>query len=85
MTYLEDVALGSFSRKARQVYAGFGNAIRDPAPFHLSFDGHQLSTSFVGLDFDGLSLVQGVNVPPDHFEVAPASRHYSIHASMPRP
>ncbi|MGC8642635.1 MAG: DUF5696 domain-containing protein [Isosphaeraceae bacterium] len=81
VAYLEDVALGSFSRKARQVYAGFGNVVRDPAPFVLNFDGHQLSTSFIGLDFDGgLSLVQGVNVPPDHFQVAPAARHYSIHA-----
>jgi Family of unknown function (DUF5696) len=81
VTYLEDVALGSFSRKARQVYAGFGNVVRDPAPFILNFDGHQLSTSFVGLDFDsGLSLVQGIDVPPDHFEVTPAVRHYSIHA-----
>lgn len=78
---LEEVALGPFSRSAKQVYAGIGNVVRDPGPFRLHFDGHQLATSFVGLDFEGApSLVQAVDVPPDSFEVDPAQRHYSIHA-----
>ncbi len=78
--YLEDVAAGPWSDTARQVYAGVGNVIRDPGPFRLGFDGHQLSTSFVGFDFaGGISLVQGVDVPPDHLQVTPSSRHYSLH------
>lgn len=79
--YLEDVATGPWSRTARQVYAGHGNVIRDPQSFLLGFDGHRLATSFVGFDFDGaFSLVQAVDVPPDHLSVRPADRHYTLHA-----
>jgi len=78
--HLEDVACGPWSETARQVYAGVGNVIRDPGPFRLGFDGHQLSTSFVGFDFaGGTSLVQAVDAPPDYFQVAPDARHYSLH------
>ncbi|MCR4412385.1 MAG: hypothetical protein NUV77_08175, partial [Thermoguttaceae bacterium] len=76
---LEDVAAGPWSQSARHVYAGEGNVIRDPGPFRLGFDGHQLATSFVGFDFETASVVQGVDVPPDHLEVAPDRRHYSLH------
>ncbi|MDY0168681.1 MAG: hypothetical protein RBS80_19185 [Thermoguttaceae bacterium] len=80
--FLEDVAAGPFSREARQVYAGHGHVVREPGPFALRFDGHRLATSFVGADFDGgLSLVQGVDVAPDRFEVAPDRRHCSLHAA----
>ncbi len=79
--YLEDVAAGSWSEAARQVYAGHGNVVREPGSFRLSFDGHRLATSFVGFDFPGgLSVVQGVDVPPDELRVEPADRHYSLHA-----
>lgn len=78
--HLEDVACGTWSDTAWQVYAGVGNVIRDPGPFRLHFDGHQLATSFVGFDFaGGISLVQGVDVPPEHLEIAPEARHYSLH------
>jgi len=77
--HLEDVAAGPWSQPARQVYAGQGNAIRQPGPFRLGFDGHQLSTSFVGFDFEEASMVQGVDVPPDHLEISPERRHYSLH------
>lgn len=77
--HLEEVAAGPWSQPARQVYAGQGNVIRQPGAFRLGFDGHRLSTSFVGLDFEDASVVQGVDVPPDHFEVAPQRRHYSLH------
>jgi hypothetical protein len=81
VVWLEDVAAGPFSDTARQVYAGVGNVIREPGAFRLGFDGHQLSSSFVGLDFaGGTSLLLGVDVPPDHFEVNPGRRHYSLHA-----
>ncbi len=80
VVYLEDVAAGPFSQAAAQVYAGTGNVIRRPETFRLNFDGHQLSTSFVGLDFDsGISLVEGVDVPPDCFQVRPSQRHYTLH------
>lgn len=78
--WLEDVAAGPWSESAKQVYAGPGNVIRDPGPIRLGFDGHRLSTSFVGFDFTGgMSLVQGVDVPPEQLEVAPAERRYSLH------
>ena len=80
--YLEDVAVGPWNCKARQVYAGHGNVVREPGPYSLRFDGHRLSTSFVGVDFEGgLSLVQGVDLAPDRFEVAPDRRHCSLHAA----
>lgn len=80
VVWLEDVSAGPWSETARQVYAGVGNVVRDPGAFRLGFDGHQLSSSFVGFDFaGGISLVQGVDVPPDHLDVAPARRHYSLH------
>jgi hypothetical protein len=79
--YLEAVALGPWSRPARQVYAGHGNVVRDPEAFALEFDGHRLATSFIGIDFQGgPSVVQGVDVPPARFEVDPGERHYSIQA-----
>ena len=79
--YLEDVAAGPWSQPARQVYAGHGNVVRQPEAFRLGFDGHRLATSFVGFDFSGgLSMVQGVDVPPSDFRVEPADRHYSLHA-----
>ena len=64
--YLESVATGPWSASARRVYAGVGNVIEEPGAFHLGFDGHHLATSFVGFDFEnGLSMVQGVDTPPD--------------------
>jgi hypothetical protein len=79
--YLEDVAAGPWSRAVGQVYAGPGNVIRRPQAFDLSFDGHRLSTSFVGMDFEGgPSLVQGVDVPPTAFRVRPDQEHCSLHA-----
>ena len=79
--YLEDVAAGPWSEPARQVYAGHGNVVREPGAFRLGFDGHRLATSFVGFDFPGgLSVVQGVDAPPDELRVEPHDRHYSLHA-----
>jgi len=81
VVYLQDVAAGPWSEAAERVYAGAGNVLRKPGAFRLNFDGHRLSTSFVGLDFaGGGSLVQGVDVPPELLDVRPAERHYSLHA-----
>jgi len=79
--WLEGVAAGPWSRQAEHVYAGHGNVIRRPEAFELGFDGHRLATSFVGFDFEGgVSMVQGVDVPPDALRVRPDDRHYSLHA-----
>lgn len=78
--YLEDLSVGAWTEKARRVYAGTGNVLEDPKAFRLGFDGHRLSTSFVGLEFEnGLSLVQAVDTPPSSFDVDPATKNYSLH------
>ncbi|MCC6698855.1 MAG: hypothetical protein IT365_24740 [Candidatus Hydrogenedentes bacterium] len=75
VAYLEKIALGPWSRDVHRLYAGVGNVIEKPEACMLHFDGHQLSTSFVGLDFvDGPSMVQAVDVPPTMFRAAPADR-----------
>lgn len=76
---LEDVAVGSWSEQAKRVYAGQGNVIVEPEAFSLGFDGHRLSTSFVGFDFGDIKIVQAVDNPPDHLAVDPKSRAYSLH------
>lgn len=81
VTYISDVAAGEWTERVRHVYAGAGNVIRDPQAFALGFDGHQLSTSFVGFDFaNGISLVQAVNVVPDRLEIAPDAKRYTLHS-----
>ena len=43
-------------------------------------DGHLDSTSFVGFDFaGGISIVPGVDAPPESFKVDPDARFYSLH------
>jgi hypothetical protein len=80
VVWLEDVAAGPWSEEVAQMYAGVGNVIRKPGFLRLAFDGHSLSSSFVGFDFaGGVSIVQGVDVPPDHLLVAPEQKHYSLH------
>jgi hypothetical protein len=83
VVYIEDLSAGPWSATPHQVYAGVGNVIRDPEAFDLGFDGHQLSTSFVGFDFkDSLSLVQAVDVPPSRLEVNPGLRLSTLHAPL---
>ncbi|HOW18745.1 MAG TPA: hypothetical protein PLC79_06875, partial [Phycisphaerae bacterium] len=78
---LEDVAAGPWTEQATRVYAGQGNVICKPEAFELPFDGHRLSTSFVGFDFaNGLAMVQGVDVPPDRLAVDPNAREYTLHS-----
>ena len=79
VTYLERVSVGPWSQPATRVYAGPGNVIETPDDFTLSCDGHQVATSFVGMDFDpGPSLVLAVDVPPDQFRVESESRTYTL-------
>jgi hypothetical protein len=77
--YLESVSTGPWNAVAKRIYAGDGNVLQDPAAFNLSFDGHRLSTSFVGLEFDdGASMVEAVDVPPTTFDVDPQSHTYAL-------
>ena len=78
--HLEDMAAGAWSERAVRVYAGPGNVIEEPQAFRLKANGHYMATSYVGFDFaNGISLIQGVNVPPDHLAVDPEARLYSLH------
>lgn len=77
---ITDFALGPADQGARQVYFGHGYVIRDPEPFRISFGGHSLASSHVGVDFDqGVSLLTASDVPPVAFEVDPDRRRYSLH------
>ncbi len=80
--HLEDVAVGQWDLPLERVYAGTGNVVDHPGPFQLSFDGHRLSTSFVGYEFaPGLALVEAADVPPTRLDVQPAAKHASLHVS----
>jgi len=80
--YLEDIATGSWSAPIFRVYAGPGNVVQKPGAFRLGFDGHRLSTSFVGLEFEGgLKLVQAVDLPPTALGVDPEQQHASLHVA----
>ncbi|MFA0732889.1 MAG: hypothetical protein RJAPGHWK_001867 [Candidatus Fervidibacter sp.] len=80
---ITDCAVRSWSEIAERVYIGHGNVIVRPQAFRLGADGHRLSTRHAGMDFaNGISVVVGVDNPPDFFECQPSSRHYSIHAHM---
>jgi hypothetical protein len=77
--YLEGVSAGAWSETVARVYGGPGNVIEKPRAFRLGFDGHNLSTSFVGFDFaNGTSLVQNSDTIPDRLEVDPERRIYSL-------
>ncbi len=82
VVYIEDVAAGPWSETAARVYAGVGNVLERPGAFDLPFDGHQLASSYIGLDFSGVSIVQGTDVAPNRFECAPEARVYTIHTPL---
>jgi len=76
---LDEVAAGPWTSPVRRIFAGDGNVIDRPGAFDLGFDGHRLSTSFVGFEFaDGTALVQGVDAVPDALRVDPAARRASL-------
>lgn len=78
--HLEDLAVGPWSERAVRVYAGAGNVMQDPKAFRLRYNGHFLSTSYIGLDFPGnISIVEGIDVPPDHLGVDPDLQSYALH------
>ncbi len=76
--YLQQVALGAWSEKARRVYGGVGNVFEDPQAFGMGFDGHNLASSFVGFEFPSGSIVEAVDTPPDRLSVDPAKHIYAL-------
>jgi len=80
---ITDFSLGPADQAAPVVYYGHGYRIVNPKPFRAGFGGHNLSTSHVGCDFaGGMSLLQAVDVPPNHFEVTPEAKCYALHTHM---
>ena len=80
--YLEEATAGRWSENAHRIYAGPGNVIVDPAAFRLGFDGHNIATSFVGLDFpSGISIVEAIDVPPTRLEVDPSAGLCSLNSA----
>ncbi|MFN4180520.1 MAG: hypothetical protein ACK4I8_09420, partial [Armatimonadota bacterium] len=80
---ITNCSLRTWSELAERIYLGHGNVIVRPQAFRLHADGHFLSTRHAGMDFEnGISIVIGVDNPPDFFECQPSIRHYSIHAHM---
>ncbi|MCC6857626.1 MAG: hypothetical protein IT158_03640 [Bryobacterales bacterium] len=80
--YLEEVTTGPWSERARRVYAGPGNVIENPQAFRLGFDGHNMATSYVGLEFPGgIAVLQALDVPPTRLDVDPEAGLYSLNAA----
>jgi hypothetical protein len=79
---IDSIALGPWSALPSRLYAGMGNVLVAPEAFELGMDGHRLASSFVGADFDGMSFVQGVDVPPDKLLYSPGAMHWSLHAPL---
>ncbi|MAF12493.1 hypothetical protein CMK11_18765 [Candidatus Poribacteria bacterium] len=60
------LSLGPVDQRVRRLYAGHGNVLEQPGRLRLVYSGFNLSTSFVGFDFEnGLSLLQATDIPPD--------------------
>lgn len=82
--YIEDFAVRNWSSPVERVYAGAGNVLVRPEAFRLNYDGHRLSTKFVGFEFaGGAAVVQAVNTPPTELDVDPAMRRATIRTAHP--
>jgi hypothetical protein len=80
---ITDIALRQADQKAPRVYYGHGYCIVGPETFRANFGGHNLSTSFVGFDFEkGISLLTACDNPPDYLEVNPDQRVYALHTHL---
>jgi hypothetical protein len=78
-TYIEDLAVNAWSTAPVKVFAGTGNVLVEPEAFRMGYDGHRLSTSFVGFEFaGGISIVQAVDTPPTELDVDPRMRRATI-------
>ncbi|MFC1716809.1 hypothetical protein ACFL6S_24285 [Candidatus Poribacteria bacterium] len=69
---LTHISLGQVDQKLYRLYAGHGNVLQNPGKLRLGYGGFSLSTSFAGFGFaNGISLVQGTDIPPDAVSVDP--------------
>ena len=80
---ITDMALGRADQKAPRVYYGHGYCIVEPQALRAMFQGHRLSTSHVGFDFEkGISLLIASDNPPDYLQVKPGQRLYALHTHL---
>lgn len=80
--HVQRINAGEWSEALARVYLGPGNVIEKPSAFHMGFGGHELATSFAGYEFEnGVSVFQGLDVPPLGIEVDPGSRKCSLTAA----
>ena len=76
---IDRIEFGSATHHAPKVYYGHGFCIVEPKAFIARGDGHNLSTSHVGMDFDnGLSVLQASSFFPDRFVVEPSTKRYTL-------
>lgn len=82
---IEDAAIGAWDTTIERVYAGAGNVIVRPEAFTLGYDGHQLSTSFVGLEWvTGPAMLVATDAVPDRLRHDPAAMETAIHSPGPQ-
>jgi len=76
---IDRIEFGPATHHAPRVYFGHGYCIVEPEAFTARADGHVLSTSHVGMDFDnGLSVLQASSFPPTSFIVDPKTKRYTL-------
>ena len=76
---IDRIEFGPATHHAPKVYYGHGFCIVEPEAFTALADGHNLSTSHVGMDFEnGLSVLQATSFPPDSFIVDPKTKRYTL-------
>jgi len=73
------IEFGPATHHAPRVYFGHGYCIVEPEAFTVHADGHTLSTSHVGMDFEnGLSVLQATSTPIGSFIVDPEAKRYTL-------
>ncbi len=76
------ISLGPSNQDVYRLYAGHGNVLVEPGALRLVYNGFNLSTSFVGFDFEnGASVVQATDIPPDALVHDPQDRLATLEAS----
>ncbi|MBM4153491.1 MAG: hypothetical protein FJ221_00470 [Lentisphaerae bacterium] len=70
--------VGPWDRTAPRIYWGHGFCVSDPKPFQQGFGGHNLASSHIAAEFDGLAVLQAFDNPPDHLRVDPPARVYAL-------
>jgi hypothetical protein len=80
--YIEELTAGPWREQPKRIYAGPGNVMENPRELRLGFGGHQLATSFIGLEWaNGTALVQAVDVSPNRLDISRESRIASLNTA----